>query len=90
MKECTIICRVTNEQKTELEKEAKNFNYSLSELIRQKLNNNIKSENALNKVDYAFNICLLMTEIQQLKFQNPEINIENIEKGAEKLWDLLK
>ncbi len=87
MKETVITIRTTNEDKERLEYEAKKNNMTLSQLMRNKIDN---SSNSNSIMDISGQLCILMTSIQELLAENPDINLENINEEASKLWQLLK
>lgn len=88
MKEATIICRLTSKEKQQLILKAKEENVTVSQLIRSKINSDILSDNVSRENSFrrSRELCMLMTEIQRLKREYPEIDIEQIEREAARLW----
>lgn len=84
MKETTIVCRLKATEKEILETEAKRQKITLSQLIRHRvMNEEISPQDNMKLTE---TLCNLMTEVRKLRENNPDINIDGVEKEAEKLW----
>ena len=87
LKDNNIICRVKEQEKRMVEEEAKKRNLSISQLIRLMINDYIINNNSLgNSSMIPKNICNLHTEIQRLRNEYPNLDLDELERRAEKLW----
>ena len=79
MKESLITFRDTNGMKEQLVKEANVKKITVSEVIRRKLDNYQDENTEIRRgKNWGMKVCNLMTEIQKLKIDYPEIDIEKI------------
>lgn len=89
MKDSMIAVRMENDYKEKLKEDAMRLGISMSEMNRRIVenyyNNNREVKISINLYE---KICVLMTEIQRVKYDNPEIDIQNVERKAELLWKL--
>ena len=87
MKDEMIVVRVTSDEKGRISNEAILSNLSVSQYIRQLLNNYNFSNNSMeeNISNTPQEICNLFTEIQKVKQVHPEIDFYEIERRAAKL-----
>lgn len=88
MKASMLTLRVTSEEKKILEEKAKENALTVSQYIRAKLN--IYDMNNTDNIEILeicpLIICNIFTEIQKLQQKYPEINTDELEEGAERLW----
>ena len=90
MKNELITFRVTTHEKEIIKEEAQLQNISVSNLFRRMLKNYHSSNNTIEenaKVTPEV-ICNLLTNIQKLRQENPDIDLDKLEERVAKLWQL--
>lgn len=87
MKEKMLTLRITDAERCILEKEAKEKNMSISQVVRAKLNfynlknTHIEKENEITPIV----ICNIFTEIQKIRQIYPEIDLDDLEGSVVEL-----
>lgn len=81
-----ITIRVTEDEKQYLQNIAAQNRMVVSEYIRRAaLGKKIEAKTVLPP-DFVYNLCTLMNYLEKLKFENPSINVNEIERVAHQLW----
>lgn len=89
MKDSMIAVRMENDYKEKLKEDAMRLGISMSEMNRRIVENYYNNNREVKiPINLYEKICVLMTEIQRVKYDNPEIDIQNVERKAELLWKL--
>lgn len=88
MKDELITFRVSAQEKEKIKEYVKIENISISKLFRKLVKNYNGMNNSMNK-NMTMNpevICNLLTDIQKLKQDNPDIDLGELEGGIDRLW----
>ena len=86
MLEQKVTVRVNEQEKRQLENLARMAHMDLSKYIRQLIFCGQPEVKTALPVNFMSGLCILMSELEKLRIENPEVDTREIERMAHDLW----
>ena len=86
MLEKKVTVRMNDQEKSQLENSARMARMDLSKYIRQLIFSDRPEVKTALPENFADNLCMLMSELEKLRIENPDVDTQEIERRAHILW----